>query len=73
MNRKQRLPWLGEWGFDLFVGKNVLYWNGIAGAVLAGLDTDENDAIRNAGFSARDKTGLSQLNILMRAALRFNA
>src|SRR5947207_2614404 len=37
---------------------------------LAGLDTDDNAAIKNAGFTVRDKNGITQGNILFRVGVK---
>jgi opacity protein-like surface antigen len=61
----------GGVGFDIFPRENFFIGTELRAVWLAGLDTDENEAIRNAGFSMRDKTDISQMNILMRAGVTF--
>ena len=58
-------------GADLFVTENVFFGPELRMAWLAGLDTDDNAAINNAGFTERNKNGLAQGDILFRAGVKF--
>jgi hypothetical protein len=58
-------------GFDLFLTETLFAGMELRGSWLQGLDTDDNAAVRNAGYTARDTNGVTQGNIFFRTGVKF--
>jgi len=58
-------------GFDLFFTESLFLGSEIRGTWLAGLNTEDNAALRSAGFTSDSDDGITQGNILLRLGLKF--
>jgi opacity protein-like surface antigen len=58
-------------GTDIFPSDSFFFGLELRGTWLAGLDTDDNAALRAAGFNAHDAQNVTQGNLFLRAGVKF--